>query len=43
LHEGRISAPNGLFEREGLTATRDDIEAVAAHAWQAATDDTFAP
>jgi hypothetical protein len=30
-----------LFEQEGYTATRDHLDSLAAHAWMAATGDTF--
>jgi hypothetical protein len=37
----RVEVFMGVFEREGLTATRDDVEALASSAWQAATGDTY--
>jgi hypothetical protein len=37
----RVRVFMGVFEREGLTATRDDLEALAAQTWQTATGDSF--
>lgn len=38
---GAVRARMRLFEQEGITATRDDLDSVAAAAWMAATGDTF--
>jgi hypothetical protein len=39
---GPVRARMRLFEQEGYTATRDELDSLAAHAWIAATGDTFA-
>lgn len=38
---GRVRARMRLFEQEGYTARGDDLDAIAARAWMAATGDTF--
>lgn len=38
---GRVRSRMRQFEGEGVTATRDTLESVAAAAWMAATGDTF--
>jgi hypothetical protein len=38
---GYVRSRIRLFEQEGYTATRDDLESLAAQAWMAATGDTF--
>jgi len=38
---GQVRSRMRLFEQEGYTATRDDLESLAARAWMAATGDTF--
>jgi hypothetical protein len=38
---GQVRSRMRLFEQEGYTATRDDLDSLAARAWMAATGDTF--
>jgi hypothetical protein len=38
---GQVCSRMRLFEEEGYTVTRDDLDSLAAHAWMAATGDTF--
>ena len=39
---GEVCSRMRLFEGQGYTATSDDLEAIAAQAWMAATGDTLA-